>query len=86
MFYLNPGTINFHQPNSALNWRLTCSGCRASQFLEDLKLDHGELEECDKRLEEKIASCIDGVYKIIEARILMKELEQKVSGMWCVIL
>ena len=86
MFYLNPERLNFHD-RSDRSLRLLPSSCGPSQFLEDLKLDHKELKDCDIEIEGKLASCVEGVYKEIEERVLMEDLDRKVSGLWwCIIL
>ena len=86
LFYLNPSGFNFHD-RSNRSLKLLPSSCGPSQFLEDLKLDHRELKVCDIEIEEKLVSCVEGVYKKIEERILMVDLDRRVSGLWwCIIL
>jgi hypothetical protein len=52
-----------------------------------LKLDHKKLKDYDIEIEEKLASCVEGVYMKMEERVLMEDLDRKVSGLWwCIIL
>ena len=83
---MNPGDINNPRNISISNLKLTSSSCAASQLLKDLNLDHNEIVDCEKELTEKVGSWVAGLSKLIEARVLMKELDRKVSGLWCTIL
>lgn len=86
MFYLNPESFDFHD-RLYRSFKLSPSSCGPSQFLDDLKLDHKKLKDCDIEIEEKLASCVEGVSMEMEERILMEDLDRKVSGLWwCIIL
>lgn len=54
--------------------------------MKDLNLDHNEFVDCEKEMTEKVGSWVDGLSKLVEERVLMKELDRKVSGLWCTIL
>jgi hypothetical protein len=83
---LNPGSFDFHNRLDR-SLRLLPSSCGPSQFLDDLKLDHKKLKDYDIEIEEKLASCVEGVYMKMEERVLMEDLDRKVSGLWwCIIL
>jgi hypothetical protein len=61
--------------------------CRGSDFLEDFGLEHGELEDCDDLLDEKLSSWVYDMYKYVNLRLAKKELESRISGTWmCTIL
>jgi hypothetical protein len=63
------------------------SSCEESEYLKDFNLDHGGLQECDKEINKMLTSWAGGVYEVIELKILMQELDWKISGLWwCVIL
>jgi hypothetical protein len=61
--------------------------CPGSDFLEDFFLEHGELEDCDDLLDERLSSWVYEMYKFVNLNLAEEEIASRISGTWgCTIL